>query len=46
MSETLSLEARIKALEAEASGYVRAHVLYFGIGIGFIAGAILGHLVK
>jgi ElaB/YqjD/DUF883 family membrane-anchored ribosome-binding protein len=41
-----SLEARVKALEAEAGGYVKAHVVYFVGAICLIVGVVAGHLIK
>jgi hypothetical protein len=45
-TETASLEARVKALEAEAAGYVKAHVVYFVGAICLIVGAVAGHLIR
>lgn len=45
-SKLKSLESRMLALESEAAGYVRAHMVYFLVGIAFVVGGVLGHIVR
>ncbi len=44
--EVASIETRLKALEAKAEGYVKAHVVYFVGAICLIIGLVAGHVFK
>jgi hypothetical protein len=43
--EVTNLRARMLALESEAAGYVKAHVVYFMSAICLIVGAVGGYVI-
>jgi hypothetical protein len=43
-SELASLKSRMLALESEAAGYVRVHLVYFVGAICLIVGAVAGYV--
>jgi hypothetical protein len=45
-TDITSLKSRMSALESEAAGYVRAHVVYFVGGICLIVGIVAGHVFR
>lgn len=45
-AEVASLKSRILALESEAAGYIKAHVVYFYVVIALVVGAVAGHIFR
>lgn len=45
-TEVASLKSRMLALESEAAGYVKVHLVYFIGAICLIVGAVAGHVFR
>lgn len=45
-AEVTSLKSRMLALESEAAGYVKVHLVYFIGAICLVVGAVAGHVFR
>lgn len=45
-AEVASLKSRMLALESEAAGYVKVHLVYFIGAICLVVGAVAGHVFR
>lgn len=45
-SEVATTKSRMLALESEAAGYVKVHIVWFAVAISLIVGAVAGHVFR